>query len=88
MDSDWVFPVKTQLISLIENVSYAVDNQRQIDLILLEAFDTVPHRHLLAKQHRCYTTVSTCICGANKYTWYIAYHFIEHSVMCFYRSIQ
>ena len=46
---------QTQLISLMEDVSYALDNQLQTDLILLDfskAFDTVPHKRLLAKlQH-------------------------------------
>ena len=49
------FSCQTQLISLIDDVSYAMDNQLQTDLILLDfskAFDTVPHRCLLAKlQH-------------------------------------
>ena len=49
------FSCQTQLISLMEDVSYALDNQLQTDLILLDfskAFDTVPHKRLLAKlQH-------------------------------------
>ena len=49
------FSCQTQLISLMEDVSYTLDNQLQTDLILLDfskAFDTVPHKRLLAKfQH-------------------------------------
>ena len=48
------FSCQTQLISLIEDVSHALDNQLQTDLILLDfsrAFDTVPHKRLLAKLH-------------------------------------
>ena len=46
------FSCQTQLISLIDDISYAMDNHNQTDLILLDfskAFDTVPHRRLLAK---------------------------------------
>ena len=42
------FSCQTQLISLIEDVSYAMDNQLQTDLILLDfskAFDTVKLQH-------------------------------------------
>ena len=49
------FSCQTQLISFMEDISYALDNQLQTDLILLDfskAFDTVPHKRLLAKlQH-------------------------------------
>ena len=48
------FSCQTQLISLIEDVSHALDNQLQTDLILLDfskAFDTVSHKCLLAKLH-------------------------------------
>ena len=48
------FSCQTQLISLIEDVSHALDNQLQTDLILLDfskAFDTVPHKRLSAKLH-------------------------------------
>ena len=43
---------QTQLISLIDDIACAMDNHYQTDLILLDfskAFDTVPHRRLLAK---------------------------------------
>ena len=46
------FSCQTQLISLIDDIAYAMDNHYQTDIILLDfskAFDTVPHRHLLAK---------------------------------------
>ena len=42
----------TQLITFIEDVSYALDHQKQVDIILLDfskAFDTVPHQRLLSK---------------------------------------
>ena len=42
----------TQLIVFIEDVSYALDHQKQIDIILLDfskAFDMVPHQRLLSK---------------------------------------
>jgi len=41
----------TQLITLTEDVSYALDHQKQIDLILLDfkTFDSVPHQRLLTK---------------------------------------
>ena len=57
------FPCQTQLISLIDDIAYAMDNHYQTDLILLDfskAFDTVPHRHLLAKLQ--YTMFSICGC--------------------------
>ena len=47
----------TQLLTLVltENISYALDHKKQIDIILLDfakAFDTVPHQRLLTKlQH-------------------------------------
>ena len=44
-----------QLLTLTENISYALDHKKQIDIILLDfakAFDTVPHQRLLTKlQH-------------------------------------
>ena len=46
------FSCQTQLISLNDDIAYAMDNHYQTDLILLDfnkAFDTVPHRHLLVK---------------------------------------
>ena len=42
----------TQLIAFIEDVSHALDHQKQVDIILLDfskAFDTVPHQRLLSK---------------------------------------
>ena len=42
----------TQLITLTEDISFALDHQKQIDIILLDfskAFDTVPHQRLLTK---------------------------------------
>ena len=42
----------TQLITLTEDISSALDHQKQIDIILLDlskAFDTVPHEWLLTK---------------------------------------
>ena len=46
------FSCETQLISLVEDISYAMDNGFQTDVILLDfskAFDTVPHLRLLKK---------------------------------------
>ena len=46
------FSCQIQLISLIDDIAYAMDNPYQTDLILLDcskAFDTVPHRRLLAE---------------------------------------
>ena len=43
---------QTRLISLVEDLLHAMDNQYQIDIILLDftkAFDKVPHRRLLTK---------------------------------------
>ena len=48
------FSCQTQLISLIEDISHAPDNQLQSDLIMLDfskAFDTVSHKRLMAKLH-------------------------------------
>ena len=42
----------TQLITLTEDISFALDHQKQIDIILLDlskVFDTVPHERLLTK---------------------------------------
>ena len=42
----------TQLIALVEDLSYALDQQTQTDVILLDfakAFDSIPHQRLLAK---------------------------------------
>jgi len=42
----------TQLITLTENISSALDHRKQVDIILLDfskAFDTVPHQRLLTK---------------------------------------
>ena len=42
----------TQLITLTEDISFALDHQKQIDIILLDfskAFDTVPHQRLMTK---------------------------------------
>ena len=42
----------TQLIAFIEDVSHALDHQKQVDIILLDfskAFDTVSHQRLLSK---------------------------------------
>ena len=41
-----------QLITLTEDISFALDNHKQTDIILLDfskAFDTVPHQRLLTK---------------------------------------
>ena len=42
----------TQLITLTEDISFALDHQKQIGIILLDfskAFDTVPHQRLMTK---------------------------------------
>jgi len=42
----------TQLLTLTEDISFALDHQKQIDVILLDfskVFDTVPHQQLLTK---------------------------------------
>ena len=44
----------TQLLTLTEDISYALDHRKQVDVILLDfakAFDTVPHQRLLTKLH-------------------------------------
>ena len=45
----------TQLLTLTESISYALDHRKQIDIILLDfakVFDTIPHQRLLTKlQH-------------------------------------
>ena len=46
----------TQVVTLTEDIIFALDQHKQIDLILLDfskAFDTVPHQRLLTKL-RCY----------------------------------
>ena len=46
------FSCTTQLVSLIEDISFNMDARRQVDMILLDfskAFDTVPHHRLLLK---------------------------------------
>ena len=46
------FSCTTQLVSLIEDISFNMDARRQVDMILLDflkAFDTVPHHQLLLK---------------------------------------
>ena len=56
MDLGQVFPHKTQLIPLIDGISYAMDNHYLTDLLLLDfskAFDTVLHMCLLAKVQYC-----------------------------------
>ena len=43
---------QTQLVSLVEDITYALDNHLQVDLILLDfakAFDRVPHKRLMLK---------------------------------------
>ena len=45
-------PCVTQLITLTEDISFALDHHKQTDIILLDfskAFDTVPHQQLLTK---------------------------------------
>ena len=46
------YSCQTQLIDFIENIQHAMDQRKQVDLILLDfskAFDTVPHQRLLTK---------------------------------------
>ena len=53
----------TQLITLVEDLSYALDQQKQTDVILLDfakAFDNVPHQRLLAKLRYYGIDNSTC----------------------------
>jgi len=43
---------QTQLISLVEDITYAMDNHFQVDIMLLDfakAFDRIPHKRLLHK---------------------------------------
>jgi len=52
MDLGVIAHVKTQLISLFQDLSLNYDNDIQTDLISLDfakAFDTVPHQRLLYK---------------------------------------
>ena len=45
---------QTQLVLLVKDILKAMDSHHQVDLILLDftkAFDTVPHKCLLAKLH-------------------------------------
>jgi len=39
----------TQLIALIEDLSFAMDHQKQVDVDFSKAFDSVPHQRLLKK---------------------------------------
>ena len=44
----------TQLLTLTEDISYALDHRKQVDVILLDfakAFDTAPHQRLFTKLH-------------------------------------
>ena len=46
------YSCQTRLISFIENIQRTMDQQKQVDLIVLDfskAFDTVPHQRLLTK---------------------------------------
>ena len=50
------FSCQTQLISLVEDISHAMDDGFQTDVTLLDfskALDTVPHIHLLNKLQNC-----------------------------------
>ena len=43
---------QTQFVSLVEDITYALDNHLQVDLMLLDfakAFDRVPHKRLMQK---------------------------------------
>ena len=53
----------TQLISLLEDLSYSMDHHQQTDVILLDfakAFDNVPHQRLLVKLRHYGITNSIC----------------------------
>ena len=52
----------TQLITLTEDISFALDHHKQTDIILLDfskAFNTVPHQRLLTKRRYYGITGST-----------------------------
>ena len=56
----------TQLISLVEDLSYTLDQQKQTDVILLgfaKAFDSVPHQRLLSKLALTNMSVSGSMLG-------------------------
>jgi len=53
----------TQLISLLEDLSYSMDYRQQTDVILLDfakAFNSVPHQRLLLKLRHYGVTNNTC----------------------------
>ena len=53
----------TQLISLLEDLSYSMDHHQQTDVILLDfakAFDSVPHQRLLVKLRHYGITNNIC----------------------------
>ena len=53
----------TQLLTLTENISYVLDHEKQINIILLnfaKAFDTVPHQRLLTKLQHYGIRDNTC----------------------------
>jgi len=50
------YSCEAQLASAVEGILHNLDQQKQIDLILLDfrnTFDTVPHHHLLLKLSSC-----------------------------------
>ena len=56
----------SQLISLVEDLSYTLDQQKQTDVILLgfaKAFDSVPHQRLLSKLALTNMSVSGSMLG-------------------------
>ena len=65
----------TQLIDLVEGLSFAMDHQRQVDVILLDfskAFDNVPHQRLLKKlkhygiSNNIYNWIETWLTGRSQ----------------------
>ena len=57
---------ETPLITIVEDILYAMDHHKQVDLILLDfrkAFDTVPHRRLYYQSYYLMESVTRFILG-------------------------
>ena len=43
------YSAESQLVTVTEDILYAMDHKLQTDVVLLTAFDAVPHQRLLSK---------------------------------------